>query len=162
MTPTKVLIGGIGNIFFGDDAFGVVVARELAGRNLPTNVRVVDFGIRGLDLGYALLEELELIILVDVVQRGGPPGTLYVLEPLVNESSSGAIQSHEMAPERALEFARSMGASLKQVRIVACEPESFELAADGESELTPAVAGAVMEAIRLIEGMIHDKRLRYA
>src|SRR6202034_4007102 len=42
--PT-ILIAGIGNIFLGDDAFGVEVVRRLATRNLPAAVRVADFGI---------------------------------------------------------------------------------------------------------------------
>src|SRR5690348_18485873 len=77
----RILIAGIGNIFLGDDAFGVEVAQRLARRPLPEGVRVVDFGIRGLDLAYALLDGYEAVILVDAAPRGGPPGTLYVLEP---------------------------------------------------------------------------------
>ena len=43
MTPT-ILIAGIGNIFLGDDAFGVEVARSLARRTLPGEIQVKDFG----------------------------------------------------------------------------------------------------------------------
>ncbi|MGH7848434.1 MAG: hydrogenase maturation protease, partial [Candidatus Binatia bacterium] len=77
MTPAKILVAGIGNIFLGDDGFGVEVARELAKRKLPESVRVVDFGIRGFDLAYALLDGYDLTILVDAAPRGGLPGTLY-------------------------------------------------------------------------------------
>src|SRR5271155_3935911 len=55
-TPaSKILIAGIGNIFLGDDGFGVDVARRLMGNDFPGGVRVQDFGIRGYDLAYALL-----------------------------------------------------------------------------------------------------------
>src|SRR5438270_10803156 len=81
MTRPRVLVAGIGNIFLGDDAFGVEVAQRLAQRPLPAGVRVVDFGIRGLDLTYALLDGQDAVILVDATLRGGPPGTLYVIEP---------------------------------------------------------------------------------
>src|SRR4051794_33940377 len=81
MMPPRVLVAGIGNIFLGDDAFGVEVAQHLARREWPDGVRVVDFGIRGLDLTYALLDGYEVVILVDALPRGGQPGTLYVLEP---------------------------------------------------------------------------------
>jgi hydrogenase maturation protease len=77
MTAPRILIAGIGNIFFGDDAFGVEVAHRLVGRPQPEGVRVADFGIRGFDLAYALLEDYDLAILVDATPRGGPPGTLY-------------------------------------------------------------------------------------
>ena len=74
----NILIAGIGNIFEGDDAFGCEVARALRRRALPDNVRVIDFGIRGLDLTYALLDKPDLTILLDATQQGGAPGnTLY-------------------------------------------------------------------------------------
>src|SRR3954462_334859 len=95
MTPRspdrpRLLIAGVGNIFLGDDAFGVEVVQRLARRPLPEGIRVVDFGIRGLDLAYALLDGYEATILVDALPRGGPPGTLYVLEPELEASSSRA------------------------------------------------------------------------
>src|ERR1700758_4827464 len=77
----RILVAGVGNIFLGDDAFGVEVVQRLARRALPDGVRVVDFGIRGLDLVYALLDGYETVVLVDAAPRGGSPGTLYVLEP---------------------------------------------------------------------------------
>src|SRR5579875_1882924 len=61
----RVLVACIGNIFLGDDGFGVEVARQLATRAFPGNVRIRDFGIRGYDLAYALLEADDLTILVD-------------------------------------------------------------------------------------------------
>ena len=79
MSP--ILVAGIGNIFNGDDGFGVAVAQRMAGRALPAGVTVKDFGIRGLDLTYALLDGYAAVILVDTAQRGEPPGTVYVIEP---------------------------------------------------------------------------------
>ncbi|HMF16031.1 MAG TPA: hydrogenase maturation protease, partial [Gemmataceae bacterium] len=81
MTERRILIAGIGNIFFGDDAFGVEVVRCLTKRKMPPGVRVIDFGIRGIDLVYALSEGWDLMILVDAVRRGGKPGTVYLIEP---------------------------------------------------------------------------------
>ena len=131
MTTARILIAGIGNIFFGDDAFGVEVARRLALRPWPREVRVVDFGIRGLDLAYALLDNYQQVVLVDAVQRGGQPGTIYVIEPSLE--SAGAMQTHEMTPDKVLATAKAMGAALTNVIIVGCEPASFgsEGAADG-------------------------------
>ena len=50
----RVLVAGIGNVFLGDDGFGVEVATRLAEVRLPAGVHVEDFGIRGMDLAYAL------------------------------------------------------------------------------------------------------------
>ena len=84
----KTLIACIGNIFLGDDAFGCAVASRLASRKLPSGARVVDFGIRGLDLTYALLEDWEQVIVVDAVPRGGTPGTLYIIEPDLSDMTA--------------------------------------------------------------------------
>ena len=90
MTQPHILIACVGNIFLGDDAFGVEVAQRLMRGGLPDSVRVVDFGIRGLDLTYALLDGYETVILVDATPRGGPPGTLYVLELSLDGSDDTA------------------------------------------------------------------------
>ena len=83
MNP-RILIAGIGNVFRGDDAFGVEMAMRLSARDWPDTVTVADFGIRGIDLGYALLDNYDAVILIDATQRGGAPGTLYVVEPEVD------------------------------------------------------------------------------
>ena len=77
----RILIAGVGNIFHGDDAFGVEVARALSVRPLPHQVAVEDFGIRSYDLAYALTDSYDAIILVDAVPRGRPPGTVSLVEP---------------------------------------------------------------------------------
>jgi hypothetical protein len=53
---------------------------RLAEFELPDGARAIDFGIRGLDLAYALVERHEAVILVDAASRGEQHGTLYVLE----------------------------------------------------------------------------------
>ena len=98
-------VAGIGNIFLGDDAFGVEVVQRLARRELPPQVRVVDFGIRGLDLAFALMEDYDAIILIDAVPRGEPPGTLYTIEPDLNalDATSLAevsVELHGMNPRK--------------------------------------------------------------
>src|SRR5437660_12245641 len=115
MTTPRLLIAGVGNIFLGDDAFGVFVAQRLAERPWPEDVaRVVDFGIRGIDLTYALLDAYEAVILVDALPRGGSPGTLYVLEPELEEPSEPAnagmmIEMHNLDPVKVLRLAHALG-----------------------------------------------------
>src|SRR5262245_31482923 len=123
MSKGSILIAGIGNIFFGDDAFGVEVARRLAGRPFPEEVRVVDFGIRGLDLAYALLEAHDLVILVDAISRCGQPGTLYVLEPRLDAADNPDVptpvmEPHALDPWKVLHLARSMGGKVERMLLV--------------------------------------------
>src|SRR5581483_4675266 len=131
MIRKRLLVAGIGNIFLGDDAFGVEVVQRLAQRGLPAEARLVDFGIRGLDLTYALLDGYETVILIDACPRGGAPGTLYVLETEpaaadANAADSAAaspamIDTHSMDPVKVLRLAAAMGSQVKRVLLVGCE-----------------------------------------
>jgi hydrogenase maturation protease len=152
-----ILIAGVGNIFLGDDAFGSEVARRslhLASKN----VRVVDFGIRGLDLAYALTDGYDAVILIDAVSTGGEPGTIYVIEPSANDGGevSAVVEGHSMDPANVLALARSMGTAPEHIRLVGCEPESFGSPDEGRMGLSPRVAAAVDEAIRVIEGLVRE------
>jgi hydrogenase maturation protease len=160
MTAPKILIACIGNIFLGDDAFGVEVARLLAKRSLDDRVRLVDFGIRGLDLVYALLEDWQAVIFVDAAPRGGKPGALYVIEPdladiVAGSPSSLALDAHQMDPVRVLRLALGMGAKLPKLLIAGCEPTPLN-GDDLQGELTPAVAAAVAPAAELIESLLAE------
>lgn len=152
MKRGRILVAGMGNIFLGDDAFGCEVARRLAGESLPEEVSVLDFGIRGIDLTYALLEDYQRVILIDAVQRGGKPGTIYVIEPAI--TNSGELQTHEMAPDKVLAAARRMGAVLTNVIIVGCEPGSLGPDEEPRMELSPPVAAAVGEAAGMIKALV--------
>src|SRR3954462_15136175 len=109
MTPT-ILVAGIGNIFLGDDAFGSEVARRLLLETWPSNVRVEDFGIRGVDLTFALMDGYDVVILVDATPRGGLPGTLYTIEADLSELGAAALEPHAMNPLNVMRAAKSMGA----------------------------------------------------
>jgi hydrogenase maturation protease len=152
----RILIAGIGNIFFGDDAFGVEVARRLAHHPLPDTVRVVDFGIRGLDLTYALLDPFEAVILVDAVPRGGTVGTVYLLEPELHEDrmAGTVVEPHSMDPVKVLRMARELGSTIKSVLLVGCEPRPLALDDDMDMEMSEPVQAAVAEAITLIESLV--------
>jgi hydrogenase maturation protease len=160
--PT-ILIAGIGNIFLGDDAFGVEVVRRLATRNLPAAVRVADFGIRGFDLAYALQDGYETTVLVDACPHGQAPGTLYVIEPDLKsmddvEAAPAVVEAHSMNPMNVLRMARAMNIELKNVLLVGCEPETLG-GEEGQMGLSSSIAGAVEAAVELVESLI-DKVLR--
>src|SRR5579863_9895138 len=154
----RVLVAGIGNIFLADDGFGVEVAQRLASTQFPSGVRVADFGIRGFDLAYALMEGYETTILVDAYPGEGEPGTLFVVEPDLDELNSpnarpGAIEPHGMNPEAVLRMAKSMGGELKRVLLVGCVPATLG-PEEGQMGLSEPVAAAVDEAAKLVESLV--------
>lgn len=161
MRGVRILIAGIGNIFFGDDAFGVEVAKRLAMREWPAGVTARDFGIRGMDLGYALLENYDAVILIDATRRAGAPGTLYVIEPKMDElvsrnSQELLVETHSMIPEKVLGWAQAMGARLPNVRVVGCEPATLGSEDDMLMGLSEPVQAAVDEAVRIVEQLVDE------
>ncbi len=157
----RVLIAGVGNVFLGDDGFGVEVAQRLLRRGAPQHVQVADFGIRALDLGYALQDGYLVVIVVDTVKRGGAPGTLYVIEPDSEAAADGhatmpQLSPHDTSPDSVLRFAFASRAAGQRILLVGCEPESFGTERDGEGRmgLSEPVASAVDRAIAAIEGLL--------
>jgi len=152
----KVLVAGIGNIFLGDDAFGVEVAQQLAQRPLPSIVEVRDYGIRSYDLAYALMEDWELVILVDAVPAGDAPGTVYVIEPESpgGAESSAAFDAHTMNPVSVLQLVTALGGTPARILVVGCEPERIDSDEDGQIGLSEPVRRAVDEAVRVIEDLV--------
>ena len=155
MTRPRLLIACVGNIFLGDDAFGVEVARRLGAVELPEGTRVIDVGIRGIDLTYALMDGYESIILVDATPRGGAPGTLYVIEPTLDgqfgqECAGSLLDGHGMDPAKVLRLAESLGARIGRLLVVGCEPETCSTSDDMQDGLSEPVRSAVEEAVSLI------------
>jgi hydrogenase maturation protease len=152
-----ILVAGIGNIFLGDDGFGVEVARRLLARPHSDSVRVVDFGIRGFDLAYALEDGYDTTILVDAYPQGKAAGTVSVIEPDLEslaDAPGGFVQPHAMNPMNVLRMAKSMNGSLKRVLLVGCEP--LDLGGEqGHMGLSKQIEAAVDNAVEQIESLVN-------
>ncbi|MBA3962129.1 MAG: hydrogenase maturation protease [Chthoniobacterales bacterium] len=154
----RILVAGIGNIFFRDDAFGCEVVSQLARRPLPEGVSVKDFGIRSYDLAYAMMDGYDATILVDATAQGAEPGTIYLIEPDIkklDELENEAVNAHSMNPVRVLQLVRSLGGNTGWLRVVGCEPALLE-SEDGAMGLSEKVQAAVLPAIEMIESLIRD------
>ena len=151
------MVAGIGNIFLGDDAFGVELARRLTAETLPEGVRVIDYGIRGMHLAYDLMDMVpDTTILLDAVSRGGEPGTIYVLEighgdvPNIEPS---AVDAHGMTPDAVLALLENLGGRAGLTLLVGCEPVSTE---EGIG-LSTTVTAAVDRAVGVVLDLLTDK-----
>lgn len=155
----KVLVAGIGNVFLGDDGFGVALAERLGRRRLPAGVEVRDFGIRGMELAYAMHDGYEAVLLLDATPRGKPPGTLYVIEPQFEEGEV-AIDTHGMDPVKVLALAQTMGGKLPRTLVLGCEPQT-RIQDDEEEivmQLSEPVRAALQPAVELVESLIAELR----
>jgi hydrogenase maturation protease len=157
----RVLVAGIGNIFFGDDGFGVAVARRLLREPFSAGVKVADFGIRGMDLAYELCAGYDAAILLDAVPRGKPPGSIFLLEPEGFDASPLPVNSHRMDPMAVLGLACQLGVLPPRLLIVGCEPgridwDNFDSCS---MNLTPAVNAAVDKAADLVQELLGQPRV---
>ncbi|MFE7812495.1 hydrogenase maturation protease [Streptomyces sp. NPDC057433] len=180
MTPTAVpptapggartLVAGVGNVFLGDDGFGVETARRLAREELPAGVEVADVGIRGVHLAYQLLDGYDTLVLVDATARGGAPGTLYLIEAgtpgtgtpegtgPAGEAGEVPLDGHRMSPDAVLALLGTLCATTgatppRHTYVVGCEPARL----DESLELSPQVAAAVPEAVRMVAGLVRQE-----
>ena len=153
---SRVLVAGIGNIFLGDDGFGVEVAGRLRAVGAGENADVVDYGIRGLHLAYELASgRYDAAILVDAVTRGGAPGDLYAIEPDVSAIAPEQLlnDGHGLTPDRVLAWVRMVGSERPtRVVIVGCEPDTLDVAVG----LSQRVAAAIDPAMRMIRDLVAD------
>ncbi|WP_328961030.1 hydrogenase maturation protease [Streptomyces virginiae] len=167
----RVLIAGIGNVFLGDDGFGVETVRALAEHPLPDGVEVVDFGVRGVHLAYQLLDGYDTLLLVDATARGGEPGTLYLIEadggagtgPVGAEAPPPpALDGHQMSPDAVLALLDTLCAGTgatppRRTLVLGCEPAGVEEGIGLSAPVAAAVPEAVGTALDLIHGRPHDE-----
>lgn len=148
---TRILVAGVGNVFFGDDGFGVEVVRRLAKETMPVGVRVEDYGIRGLHLAFDILEGYDTVVVVDALSRGDAPGTVFVLEPeAAAEAERPNVDAHRADPSSMLEMVEHLGGKPGHVVIVGCEPEELV----ERMGLSASVERGVDEALRVIRELI--------
>jgi len=157
VAPERILVAGIGNVFLGDDGFGVALAGRLAQRAVPPGVDVVDFGIRGMDLAYALGEGYSVVVLLDAAPTGQPPGTLSLIEPEI-EAVEPALDAHGMDPVKVLALAKALGGPLPRTLVVACAPQTVMTGEEDEvvTELSAPVQAAVDEGVQFVESLLRE------
>jgi hydrogenase maturation protease len=155
LAARRILVAGIGNVFLGDDGFGVALAERLAARALPAGIDVVDYGIRGIDLAYALGDGYDAVVLLDAAPTGRPPGTLSVIEPEIDDIGP-SIDAHGMDPVKVLGLARSLGAPLPRTLVVACAPQTVLTGEEEDvvAELSEPVRAALEPGVNLVESLL--------
>jgi hydrogenase maturation protease len=149
----RTLVAGVGNVFLGDDAFGVEVVRLLAEQPCQPGVEIRDFGIRGVHLVYELLNGCDLFVLIDAAPRGEKPGTVTVLEvdpPEPDALGQPVIDAHSLTPDSIFALLSSLGGRTGRSLVVACEPADVS-AGMGLSE---PVQQALPHAVRAVQDIL--------
>lgn len=152
----RVLVAGLGNIFLGDDGFGVEAVARLARRGLPPGVETADIGVRGVHLAYQLLDGYDTVILLDATARGGPPGTVYLIDEAAADGDAEAlIDGHRMTPDAVLALLDTLSAGIggerpRRIAVVGCEPACLEEGIGLSAPVAASVDAAVDAVLRLL------------
>jgi hydrogenase maturation protease len=149
-----VLVAGIGNLFCGDDGFGPEVVRRIAAAgNLPEEVRVVDYGIRGMHLAYDMLDGYDALVIVDAMPVEGPPGAISVVQVGEADLGTGDFDPHGMAPVAVLASLRDLGGQLPPTYVVGCRP----LDVGERIGLSNEVEAAIPEAMEMVRTVLREQ-----
>jgi hydrogenase maturation protease len=153
----RILVAGVGNIFLGDDGFGVEMIQRLRATSLPPEVSMVDFGIRSFDLAYAMADGYDVIILLDAISRGESPGTVSLVEADVQGfgDTGQSLDAHSTNPQRALQMASSLGGQLGRLYLMGCEPAILETE-DGRIGLSEQVEAAIPNATQMLLTLLQE------
>ncbi|HET9533122.1 MAG TPA: hydrogenase maturation protease [Blastocatellia bacterium] len=155
----KILIAGVGNVLRGDDGFGVEVARRLMqGNSFSGDVEIFEAGIAGIAFVHELMNNYNALVIADAIDRGGEPGTLYLIEPDIPDPAGvegsdlhrSLVDAHYTEPSKALSLARALKVLPSKVYIVGCQPAQT----DPGLEMSEPVKNAVAVAIERIEALI--------
>lgn len=153
---TGGLVVCVGNDFVGDDGVGAAVYERLKQLELPPGVRVEYLGLGGMDLLEYLRGE-RILVVVDSVQLGSPPGTVHQL-PWDKIPSLGArpVSGHGIGIREAVEVAARIFPEKAPVEIylVGIEGYQFDQLGTGMSdEVAEAVDPAVDRVLSLLTGL---------
>jgi hydrogenase maturation protease len=151
--PARILVAGIGNIFLGDDAFGVEVVRRLGTMPVPDGVTVADFGIRGIHLAYEMLDGYDRVVLVDALPHGGEPGSIALIEADTDGiAGEAAPDGHDMHPAAVLAYVKAIGGTPPPIAVVGCQPATIE---EGIG-LSDAVEASIDDAVAAVLDLVQD------
>lgn len=105
-------------------------------------------------LAQELLTRYDRLVVVDAMQKGGPPGTVYVLR-VESVETLKSVDMHMAVPSRALGLAKALGALPAEVFLVGCEPAAVD---DLSMTLSDAVSAAIEPAIAEVQRLLAEPR----
>ena len=156
MSPgPAALVIGVGSEFRGDDAVGLLAARRI-GEEAPDGVRALASSGDGAALLEAFGEADTVVVVVDAVRSGAPPGTIHRLEADRRHLPAGLFPSstHAFGVAEAIEMARALGRLPRKLVLYGIEGRDFQAGA----ALSGEVARALDEVIPRVLGEVAAPR----
>lgn len=131
----QIVILGLGNILYGDEGFGVLLAQRLyAGWNFPDNVEVVDGGTQGQTL-LTFVERADMLLVLDAVDFGLAPGELTLRENVPAYLTAQKIGPHQNSFSEVMGLAALRGTAPAQCALLGAQPAAMTLGASLSPQL---------------------------
>jgi len=149
----QITVLGVGNILMQDEGFGVRVVEQLQQHySFPENVQVLDGGTLGMEL-LRFLVGTDRLILVDAVNGGLPPGSLYQFNhDEVKAYFKEKVSMHELGIQDVLAVLEVLEKPAKEIKILGVQP----LTVDIGLELTPLVNAVVEEVVQKLLSVLKE------
>jgi len=141
----KILIIGVGNILLKDEGAGVYVVQQLEKLNLPPEVQVIDAGTELLNF-ISSIEQTEKLIVIDAIETGAPPGTIFKLtDKDISEPPNKLYSLHQFSLLNTLKILEKTGKKPPTI-IIGIEPKEVSM----EMKLSPEIEKKIPKIIDLI------------
>ncbi len=157
----NAIVACFGNVLRADDGVGPAVAQALLVEPLPPGVRVLEVGIGGIHLVQELMRGVDVLLVVDAVDLGRPPGSVVVQRPEVLDVSTLSVDRrrdeladmHLATPARALMVALGLGVLPETILVVGVQTTDTEEPRHGLSDTTAAAVPLVVKEVRRLLDM---------
>jgi hydrogenase maturation protease len=147
----NLLVAGVGNSLLQDDGIGVHAVRELAKSPLP-GVVIAEVGTDFLGALH-LFEAADIVLVLDAMEAGGPPGTIYLHEECDILENSHQVSLHELGVLTVLRFSPSV--KRPRVIILGVEPQTIGFGLDLSSALQAALPQIMQAAREIIDQILY-------
>jgi hydrogenase maturation protease len=153
--PRNVLILGVGNLLLTDDGFGVHVVNALKEKKFPPNITLLEAGTISHQM-ILTFREVDLLIVIDAVQAGDTPGSLFKFSPDDMQFKAGRMVSlHELSLIDVLQMAKLTG-EIPETVIIAVQPKDVS---SWSLELSDEVKTAVPRTVDLVMAELRKARV---
>ena len=147
-----MVVIGVGNVYGGDDAAGVLAAEQIRAGAASVDVRICELEPSRLIDAWS---GAGTVYVVDAVSSGAPPGTVHRFDAANGRLPTpifGSSSTHALGVADAVELARVLGRLPQRTVVFGIEGETF----DAGAPVTPAVAEAAAVVAQAILQEVSD------
>ena len=149
VNENSITVLGVGNILLTDEGLGVHVVHQLEKEyEFSPAVNIIDGGTMGMEL-LSYMRGMKKLLLVDAVNGGEKPGTIYEFPHQETENYfTGNISVHEVGMQDILRIRALQEDPLEDAMVIGVEPASLEVGFEPSEIVQAALPDVIQRVIR--------------